>query len=160
MTTTDGRAERLIGFCCLAAIAGLLVIGVVSHEIVRHLLQSSPFWIGAVLGLGRSGLARWAALPPMLFWLLISVLIWLYLLGVSTIVKGHYSPAEIAMTIVLAASAVTAAGAAVRSRARTRWWAALLTAALAGTLQFAAFDLSVQPTFAHDSAVIAALGGR
>ena len=160
MKTADSRAELVIGLSCLAAIAALFVVGVVAHEIVRHLLQSAPFWIGAVLGLRRSGLARWAALPLMLFWLLVSVLIWLFLLKISNIVRGHYSPAEVAMTMVLAASAVTTILAAILSKARTRWWAALGTVALAGALQFAAFDLSVQPTFAHDSAVIAALGGR
>ncbi len=160
MESADDRADLIVGFFCLVAIAALLVVGVVAHEIVRHLLQSSPFWIGAMLGLRRSGLAKWAALPLMLFWLLISILIWLYLLKISNIVKGSYTPIEVSMTVILAGSAVATFWAMIVSKSRTPWWAALATVALAAAFQFVVFNLSLRPQIAHDSAVLDALSAH
>jgi len=83
-------------------IAALLVVGSVSHGVLRHLVQTAPSWLTVYFGLRHRGIAKWTALPTYLFWLLLMVLIWGYLLGWTSIVHGHYSPTEIAMTIVVA----------------------------------------------------------
>src|ERR1700740_490830 len=70
----------LISACCLAIICALVLgVGLASHLMLRHLVQTLPFWLAVVLGFRRSTLTGWAALPPFLFWLTLMALIWLYL---------------------------------------------------------------------------------
>jgi hypothetical protein len=52
-------------------IAALLVVGAVSHIMVRHVVQTSALWIAIVLVVRNSGLAKWAALPCFVLWLLL-----------------------------------------------------------------------------------------
>jgi len=91
-------ANALIGL----AIA-LLVVGMVSGTVVRHLVQIVPILLLLTTLRRRPAAAAAAALPLFAFWFAIAVLIWMFLLGVSRIANGHYTPIEIAMTIVMAA---------------------------------------------------------
>jgi len=93
--------ERLVGLAALVAAAALLIVGGVSGEIARHTLQALPLAPAAILGLGGRRAAKWAGLPVFFFWFAIMALIWLYLLGISRIVTGTYSPVETAMTVVI-----------------------------------------------------------
>jgi hypothetical protein len=96
------KGPVVIAACC-ACISLALVFGVgfASHTILRHVIQTLPCWAAVALGFRRSRVAAWAALPVFLFWLAICGLIWTYLLGISRIVSGHFSPVEIAMTILV-----------------------------------------------------------
>jgi hypothetical protein len=139
----------LIG-CCLTTIAALLVVGVISHGVVRHLVQTSPLWLAVVLGASRSTLTRWAALPCLLFWLVLMVTVWLYLLGWVWFISGTFSPAEIALTVVVAAAAAVGLVQAVAMRSTGgRPSRALATIAVVGLLQVLAFRLSLTPQIAH-----------
>ena len=153
------RADnRILLACGLAVIAALLVVGVVSREIVRHVLQTAPVWIVVVLAARGSRLARWAAVPVFAFWLFIMALIWLFLAGIARIVTGHYSPAEIAMTLVVGLACLVGLAAALRASGRASWPAALGVLALSAVLQVAAMAVSLKPPIAGDAQILRALG--
>jgi hypothetical protein len=143
-------AARVIGLCCLAVIGALYVVGFVVHEIVRHVIQTSPIWIAVIMGLRGQGLVKWVAIPFLFFWGAISVLIWLFLLGWAHIVGGTYSPPEIAMTIVMAAAGALGLFTALRMKSASSPVAAILAFVTAAALQWVVFTISFQPAFAHD----------
>ena len=146
--------NRVLLACGLAVIAALLVVGVASREIVRHLLQTAPVWIAVVLAWRGSRLVRWAAVPVFAFWLFIMTLIWLFLLGIARIANGHYSPTEIAMTLVVGFACLVGLGVSLQSSARTSWPAALGVLAVTATLQVAAMAVSLRPPIAGDAQVM------
>jgi hypothetical protein len=100
-----------------------------------------------VAGFNCREFARWCALPCLFFWFGIMVLIWLFLLGWSHIVSGHFSPVEIAMTIV--AGVASTIGFALSMR-RARWsFSGCALIVLFGVPQFLAFRISLLPAIAH-----------
>lgn len=141
---------RILMVCCGAVITALLVVGVVSHGVLRHIVQTAPLWVGILLGLGHSGLTKWATLPCFIFWLLIMAVIWLFLLGWAHIISGTFSPTEIAMTMVVGAASIVGIIKAANLRSGVDLWPAIATALLLALLQLAAFRLSLLPHIAHD----------
>ncbi|MGA3048424.1 MAG: hypothetical protein ABSD67_17460 [Terracidiphilus sp.] len=138
---------KWVGACCLAVLVALYVVGAVSHGSLRHEVQTLPLWVGIVAGFNRREFARWCALPCQLFWLVVMVMIWLFLLGWAHLISGHFSPVEIAMTIVVGVA--SAIGFAL-SVWRARW--SLLGCELVvvfGVLQLLAFRISMLPAIAH-----------
>jgi len=136
-----------IGACWLAVLAALYVVGAVSHGSLRHEVQTLALWVPIVAGFNRREYARWCALPCLLFWLAVMVLIWLFLLGWAHVVSGTFSPVEVAMTLVVGAASVAGL---VLCLGRARW--TLLGCAmivLLAILQFAAFRVSLLPAIAH-----------
>ena len=103
-----GAAEPMaIAVCCLVIILALVLgVGLPSGLVLRHLVQTIPLWAGVALGFRRSNTTGWIGLPLFLFWLLLMALIWAYLLGIPTFFSGHFSPVEVAMTIVVGAASV------------------------------------------------------
>jgi hypothetical protein len=96
------KTPIVIAVCCACiSLALVFGVGLASHTILRHVIQTLPCWAVTALGFRRSRVAAWAALPVFLFWLAICGLIWTYLLGISRIVSGHFSSVEIAMTILV-----------------------------------------------------------
>ena len=144
-----GARLRLLAWCCLAMIVALLVVGCVSHGVLRHIVQTAPLWAGVMLGLRRSELAKWITLPLFLFWGALMTLIWLFLLGWSHLVNGHFSVAEILMTFAVGAAAVL--GFVVGLSTRTGVKPAMAVLSFAGSLlvQLLAFGLSLSPAIAH-----------
>lgn len=140
-----------IAIPCLVIIAALVFgVGIVSHGILRHVVQTAPFWPAVVLGLRDRDAARWFALPCFVMWLAIMALIWLFLLGWARVLTGRFSPIEIAMTIVCAAAAIAGIAAALGRRTATSPAAAAAILALSSVLQFVAMRVSVLPGIAHD----------
>jgi hypothetical protein len=136
-----------IGVCCLAVLVALYIVGAVSHGSLRHEVQTLPLWVPIVLGFSRREIARWSALPCLLFWFGIVVLIWLFLLGWAHVVSGHFSPVEIAMTLIIGAASVTGLALCLR---KAHWSArGIALIALFGTLQGIAFWVSLLPAIAH-----------
>ncbi len=144
----DGKFRLLIG-CCVALMAALLVVGAVSHGVLRHVVQTSPVCVALVLGLRRSAWTKWAALPCFVFWLLLMGAIWLYLLGWARIVSGTFSPTEIAMTAVVGLASVAGIAGAVQIRSRVRARSAAAIALLVFMLQLTALRVSLLPAIAH-----------
>src|SRR5262245_28147299 len=88
---------------CLAGLAlALLVVGAVSGTMLRHVVQILPILLALMLMYRRPALAAYAAIPVFVFWVGIVTLIWLFLLGLSRIANGHYTPVEILCTFVMA----------------------------------------------------------
>lgn len=136
-----------IGACCLAILVALYIVGAVSHGSLRHEVQTLPLWFPIVLGFNRREMARWCALPCLLFWLGIMTLIWLFLLGWAHVISGHFSPIEVAMTLIVGVA--SAAGLALCLR-RIRWSTpGFALALLFAILQLLAFRVSMLPAIAH-----------
>ena len=141
------KSLRSIGWCSLAILVALYVVGAVSHGSLRHEVQTLALWVPIVGGFNRREFARWCGLPCFLFWLVVMVLIWLFLLGIAHVFSGHFSPTEIAMTIVVGlASAVGT----VLSLVRARWsWSGAGLVVLFAALQVALMRISFLPAIAH-----------
>lgn len=136
-----------IGACCLAVLVALYMVGAVSHGSLRHEVQTLPLWFPIVLGLNRREMARWCALPCLLFWLFCMVLIWLFLLGWARIISGHFSPVEVTMTLIVGAASATGFALCL---GRMRWSApGFALTILFAILQFLAFRISLLPAIAH-----------
>lgn len=141
---------RTLACCSLLTIAALYIVGVVSHGVLRHIVQTAPLWIAVVLGLLRSRWSKWATLPCSVFWLFLMVLIWLFVLGWARVVSGTFSPIEVAMTLVVGISSIVGVIASLRMRSGVPALGAI--AMFVGTLllQLIAFRVSLLPGFVHD----------
>lgn len=138
---------KAIGACCLGVLIALYIVGAVSHGSLRHEVQTLPLWFGIVLGFNRRDMARWCALPCFLFWLFCMVLIWLFLLGWARVISGHFSPVEIAMTLIVGVSSAVGLWLCLR---RAKWTAAgVATMLLFAILQITAFRISMYPAIAR-----------
>jgi cation transport ATPase len=129
----------------------LYVVGAVSIPpgSLRHEIQTLPLWFPIVAGFQRRQVAKWAALPCLVFWLAIMVFIWLFLLGWARIVSGRFSTTEIAMTLVVGAASIIGLWAAVREQTTVRPLSAVGWFVGFGVLQVGAFWLSLFPYIAR-----------
>jgi hypothetical protein len=143
--------SRSLAFFAFLLIAALYIVGIVSHGVVRHIVQTAPVWPTAVLGMRRSVWSKWTALPCFFFWLLLMGLIWLFLLGWAHIVSGSFTTIEIAMTLVVGVCSVAGLVLAVRMKTEIRAGSALAVFLGILILQLLAFRISLLPAVAHDS---------
>jgi hypothetical protein len=140
------NAPIVIAVCCVCiSLALVLGVGLASHTILRHVIQTLPCWAVVALGLRRSRVTAWAAIPVFLFWLAICGLIWSYLLGISHIVSGHFSSVETAMTILVGVCAMIGiAGFALFKSGLAAEWAGMLFVLMA-VFQWVCFRVSILP---------------
>jgi hypothetical protein len=138
-----------IALCCLVVLIALYVVGAVSHGVLRRAVQTLPLWFPILVGFRGNELAKWSALPCLVFWFGIMVLIWLFLLGWSNILKSHFSPVEIAMTLIVGVACLCGFGVALRWRTAVRPLRAAAIGALFLVLQILALRVSVLPSIAH-----------
>src|SRR5258708_6900373 len=143
------RPSKSIASCCLAVLVALYVVGAVSHGSLRHEVQTLPLWIPIVLGFRDRELAKWFALPCLIFWLGIVVFIWLFLLGWARILTGQYSPTEILMTLIIGAACLFGIVTCFRWRTKLRPMPVIATIVLSAILQILAFRASLLPYIAH-----------
>jgi len=140
----------VVAGCSLAIIAALVLgVGLGSHLVLRHVVQTLPSWIAVTLGLKRSRAAGWAALPVFLFWLVLMTFIWLYLLGVSNLLSGHFTPLEIAMTVVVGIASAVGIAAFFRLKSYLSGWAVARIFIVLAMVQIVCFRLSLLPAIAH-----------
>jgi hypothetical protein len=142
------KAPRVIGYCSLAILVALYVVGAVSNGSLRHEVQTLPLWFPIVMGFRQRDIAKWSALPCLIFWLAIVICIWLFLLGWARIVTGHFSPVEIAMTLIIGVACITGLGVSFRWRTAGRPLRAVGVLILFTALQLLAFRLSLIPYIA------------
>jgi hypothetical protein len=147
---TQGWEPLVVAGCSLAIIAALVLgVGIGSHLVLRHVVQTLPLWVAVTLGLKRSHAAGWTGLPVFLFWLVLMATIWLYLLGVSNILSGHFTQLEIAMTVVVGVASAVGIVAFFRLRSYlSGWYLASIFIGLA-VVQLVCFRLSFLPAIAH-----------
>ena len=139
-----------VAVCSLLIIFALVLgVGLASNLVLRHMVQTVPFWVAVVLGFRRSHATSWAALPLFLFWLVLMVLIWGYLLGVSHLVNGHFSPVEIVMTIIVGAAAIVGIACFVRFKSYLSLAGKASLFVLMAVFQWGCFQLSFLPAIAH-----------
>jgi hypothetical protein len=142
------NASKAIGYCALVILVALYVVGAVSHGSLRHEVQTLPLWVPIVMGFRQREIAKWWALPCLIFWLAVMIFIWLFLLGWARIVSGHFSPVEIAMTLIIGIACVTGLGVIFRARTAVRPLIAVGVVLFSGALQLLAFKLSLIPFIA------------
>ena len=143
------RDFRLLIICCVTIIVALLVVGAVSHGVIRHIVQTSPLWIAIVLAVRRSRWSKWAALPCFVFWLVLMAAIWLYLLGWARIVTGTYSPIEIVMTVIVGMASLAGIAAGFMTKSGVVGLRAAAMVVPVGVLQVAALRISLLSAIAH-----------
>lgn len=141
---------RTLGICTLVLIASLYVVGIVSHGIIRHAVQTAPLWLAVWLGFRRSPRAKWAVLSPLVLWLLLMINIWLLLLGLPHLLSGSFSPIEIAMTITIGVAAFVGIATALRIRTVIPWINAFGTLLLMTCAQIFALWVSFQRGVSRD----------
>ena len=94
---------RTVALCLIGVVVSLILVGIVSQTLLRHVVQIVPALLALWLVLRKPAVGAYAATPIFAFWALIMALIWLYLLGLSGIASGSYSAVEITLTVVIAA---------------------------------------------------------
>lgn len=141
---------RTLGICALIVIVSLYVVGMVSHGIIRHFVQTAPVWLAVWLGFRRSPWAKWVVLSPLLLWLLLMINICLLLLGLPHLLSGTFTPIEIAMTITIGVAAVVGTATALRLRTEVPWPRAVGTLLLMAGVQLFALWVSFLPGVSRD----------
>lgn len=145
----DNR-NRTLGICALILILSLYVVGIVSHGVIRHVVQTAPLWVVVGLGFRRSPWTKWTILSPLVLWLFLMINIWLFLLGLPHLMGGTFTPIEIAMTITIGVAAVVGIATALRVRTTVPWTRAAATLLLMAGLQLFVLWVSFQPGVARD----------
>lgn len=104
---TQGRdsSSHVVGELT-ALIVALLLVGVVSHLLLRHVVQVIPAVLALIFAICGGRAARYAALPVFLCWLFLMTLIWLFLLGLTRVISGHFTTTETLLTIVIGAASL------------------------------------------------------
>ena len=134
----------------LAVVAGaLIVVGFVSHTIVRHLVQIAPLVVAVGLLLRGSSAGVSAAAPLFAIWLLIMGAIWLFLLGLARILMGTFTPIEVTLTIIIGVASMAGLATTWRRGTAASWGVRVVTVLTFAAMQFGALLLSVQPYFAR-----------
>lgn len=149
-TPASSSASIAISICCLVIIAALVGgVGIPDGLVLRHIVQTLPLWAAVVFGFRRSRATAWLALPCFLFWLAVMTLIWLYLLGLAHILSGHFSPLEIAMTIIVGAASIIGIASIARFKSRMPPLTAAVLFVLFAIVQWVCFRASFLPYIAH-----------
>jgi len=139
MTATD---QRLVRGCFIGLALALLLVGVVSGTVLRHVVQIVPILLGLAVLARRPDWGGYAALPIFMCWGLIVVLIWLFLLGLSRIANGHYTSIEVASTFVMIGCSIVGIMKSVRLGRSLPAVARVLTFLGFAVVQFAAMWVS------------------
>jgi uncharacterized membrane protein YadS len=87
----------------LGVIIALLAVGFVSHTLLRHAIQIAPCILSLFLLWRGYKWAPMSAMPIFAVWFILMTMIWLFLLGISHFISGHFTLTEIILTIVIAA---------------------------------------------------------
>ncbi len=149
-TITPLHEPRWIAVFCLTIIAALVLgVGLGSHLVLRHVVQTAPLWIGVILGLRRSQAAGWSTLPLFLFWAVLMTCIWLYLLGMGSFLSGDFSALEIAMTVVVGIASLFGITMFVRLKSSLSWMNRLILLVFGMAIQIVCFRISFLPAIAH-----------
>ena len=145
--TTSPRASirRVqVGIALVGVIVSLLLVGVVSGTPVRHAIQVAPAIVALVAVARRASWSSHAALAVFVFWIAIMALIWLWLLGLASIVTGEFTPVEIGLTLAVGVACVAGILATARTGAAGAIRLALSFTGFA-LLQVGAMWLSLRP---------------
>ncbi len=142
--------SMIIVVCSLAVLAALILgVGIPNHMELRHIMQTLPAWGVVILGVKRSRVTGWFALPVFVFWLVLMSLIWLYLLGVSHLLSGNFTAWEISMTIVVGVMCIIGIGTSVKIHSSLSKVSKAGVFVAVALLQFLCLRVSFLPAIAH-----------
>ena len=144
------NGEKVVAVCLAILAASLLVVGVVSDTILRHIIQIIPILFALGLIWQRPSAGSYMALPIFGFWLFIVVIIWLYLLGVSDLAEGTYSNPEVALSVIIAATSAWGILRSIQTGQPLTWRYRTTLAIIGLASQVAFIAVSFQPAFAYD----------
>ena len=133
----------------LALIAGLLAAGIVSGTALRHIIQVLPCVLVLFLVQKNEAWGIAGSLPVFLFWLACMALIWLSLPHITRIVHGRFNPAEMVLTLIIAAAGGWGAIASSRAAKNIPTIKRMAAFVLFLALQWATFWLSHRPFISH-----------
>ena len=139
-------SHRFVSICLIGLAIALLVVGVVSGTVLRHVVQVVPIIVAEVVLTRRPAWGAYPAIPIFLFWIFIVTLIWLFLLGLSRIASGHYTVIEILSTVFIAGFSIAGVVRSLPLGKPLRPIERMLAFILFGALQVAAMWVSfLQP---------------
>ena len=142
-------SQRVVLVCLAGLGLSLLLVGLVSSTLLRHVIQIIPIVVAIVLLSRRPPWGAYASVPLFVLWTLLMTLIWLFLLGVSRIASGRYTLTEIVLTVCMAVFSAVGAVAATRTGKPLRWSQRVTAITLFAIFQVAALWVSFQPAFAN-----------
>jgi hypothetical protein len=127
----------------------LLLVGIVSGTLIRHVIQILPVVFALIAVKRKSTWGVYAALPIFIFWIFIMMLIWLFLLGIISIVTGHFTVVEIILTILIGLSGIWGIVTVIRCRPTAQLVRGVLVFVLFTALQIIALWISFKRPFAN-----------
>ena len=125
-----------------AVSVALLLVGLVSNTVLRHVIQVVPLVVVVALSARHSRFSSAAATSLFTFWIFAMGGIWLFLLGIAPVFTGRYSPVEVVLTVVVGLASIAGLVAVFRHGTELRMPARLGTVFLFAILQPAALLLS------------------
>ncbi len=140
--------EKFVLACLAAVSLLLLVVGIVSGTLIRHMVQIVPVLAAAGIVLRRPSIGASISIPVLVFWISMMVLIWLFLLGWSDIAYGTYSRAEVILTFAIASCATLGLSPSFRLGQPVAAWRRTYLSVLAAAVQSGFMILSFQAPFA------------
>jgi hypothetical protein len=143
------KESKWVASCCVVILLALYVVGAMNHSVLRQIVQTLPICVPIVLGFRGSEFAKWSALPCLIIWLATMILIWLFGISWVYVALGHFSPTDMAMTLVVGVASVGGFFVALHWRTGVRPFAAGTVVLLFGALQLLAIWLSLSPPIAH-----------
>ncbi len=142
--------SKVVAVCLAILAASLLVVGVVSDTILRHIIQIIPMLFVLGLTWQRPSVGAYMALPIFGFWLFIIVMLWLFFLGVSDLADGTYSNPGIALTFIIAATCALGILKSIQIGKPLNWRYRTTLSIIGLASQVAFIAISIQPAFAYD----------
>ncbi len=143
------KESKWVATCCLAILLAIYVVGLMNHGVLRPTMQTLPLWVPIVLGFRGSDFAKWSALPSLIIWLVTMVLIWLFGVAWVYVALGQFSPADLAMTLIVGAASAGGFFTALRWRTAVRPFSAAAIILSFGALQFLTLWVSLSPSIAR-----------
>lgn len=134
--------QRIVLVCLAGLGLALLLVGITSGTLLRHIVQLVPTVVALVLVMHRPSVGAYAAIPIFGFWIAIVVVIWLFLLGVSKIANGHLSLIEIISTVFMIGFSLAGFVKSIRLGVSLRPIERVLAFILFGVLQVVAMRIS------------------
>src|SRR5260370_11371443 len=143
------RNALLIAVCRIGLLLSLLLVGVVSSTLLRHVVQVIPPVVAFAAVAWRAAWGKYAALPLFIIWFVLMLLIWLYLLNIAQVLSGRFTPAEIVCTVTIGICCVCGGFVSFRMRRLASRASGILIFIAFAAFQIVAIWLSLRPSILH-----------
>lgn len=135
-------SSRIAVWCLLTITICLLIVGLISNTFTRHVIQVLPLVVAAAMMNRLKDHALVAALALLIFWSMIMVLIWLYLLGITTVFSGRFTITEIVLTIIMGVTAFYGIARILTMGFYLRWYQVVLAFSAGFIVQYVVLMVS------------------